>query len=244
MIIKYLNILVFVVMVAMNFLANALPINNKTTGQLSAQYPNLFVPAGITFSIWGIIYLMLLAFLVIQFLGQNKDLVAAIGWAFAISCLLNAAWIISWHYEMLPLSLIIMLGLLVALIIINQRLLHFSPGFPRAVFGIYLGWICIATIANVTALLVDYNWGQWGLTQQSWAIIMIAAGAIISGVAMYKLDNPFMGLAVMWAFIGIILNRQSDYPSIAIMAFIGVAAIGAVTLILLYRQLSGTSMSV
>ena len=240
---KYINIIAFGVMVLMNYLANALPINDKTTGQLSGQYPNLFVPAGITFSIWGIIYLMLLVFVVVQFREQNKAIIAAIGWAFVVTCILNAVWIVAWHYELLPLSVIIMLGLLATLILINGNLMQFSPGLTRAVFGIYLGWICIATIANITALLVGYNWGQWGLTQEGWAMIMIAAGVIICVFAILRLDNPFIGLAVIWALAGIILNRQSDFPSIVATAATGIAAIAIITLLVFYRHLTDGGLS-
>ncbi len=213
-----MNLIFFALMVMMNYLANALPLGGKTTGALSAQYPNLFVPAGITFSIWGVIYLMLAAFVVLQFREQNKAMVEAIGWAFALSCLLNALWIVAWHYEKLPLSLLIMLGLLAVLVYINLQLRGQPMGLSRAVFGIYLGWICIATIANVTALLVHYNWGGWGISEEAWAIIMILAGLLISGFAIYRLENPFLGLSVIWAFAGIVINRQGDYTSIATSA--------------------------
>ncbi len=223
---KYLNLIAFGLMVYMNYLANALPINGKTTGQLSAAYPNLFVPAGITFSIWGVIYMMLLAFVIIQFMVHNKPLIASIGWLFVISCVLNAAWIVAWHYEQLPLSLLIMLGLLATLVIININIMKFPAFFTRATFGIYLGWICIATIANVTAVLVGYQWGGWGISDQGWAIIMIAAGTLISMAVIYKLDNPFVALAVTWAFVGIILNRANDFPAIVTAASIGIALTG------------------
>ena len=236
---KYLNLLFFVLMVVTNYLANALPINDKTTGELSAQYPNLFVPAGITFSIWGVIYLLLAAFVVLQFREQNKAIVDALGWAFAISSLLNASWILAWHYERLPLSLLIMLGLLASLIYINLQLRGFAPGIIRAAFGIYLGWVAIATIANVTALLVHYNWGGWGLSDVTWAITMILAGLLITALALYQLRNPYLGLAVIWAFIGIYLNRQADYPPIAITAMVAAAVMAAVTLWSFIRQLSG-----
>ena len=223
---KIINLIMFGLMVVMNYLANALPINDKTTGELSAQYPNLFVPAGITFSIWGVIYLMLLIFCFIQFRSENKPIVEAIGWAFAISCFLNALWIIAWHYEMLPLSLIIMLGLLAALVYINIQLRNEPIGITKAAFGIYLGWICIATIANVTALLVNYNWGGTGVT---WAITMIFIGLVITALTLYRLNNPLLGLAVIWAFIGIIINRQDDYPSIAISALVAIIIMSVVT---------------
>ena len=232
---KYLNLIAFGLMVYMNYLANALPINGKTTGQLSAQYPNLFVPAGITFSIWGVIYLMLLVFVIMQFKVQNKPLIASIGWLFAISCVLNAAWIVAWHYEQLPLSLLIMLGLLATLVIINLNIMKFPALFPRATFGIYLGWICIATIANVTALLVSYQWGGWGISDQSWAIIMITAGALISMAVIYKLENPFVALAVIWAFVGIILNRVNDFPAIVTAASIGIVLTAIVAVVKAFK---------
>ena len=103
MLYKTLNLIAFVLVIIMNYLANALPINDKTTGELSAEYPNLFVPAGITFSIWGIIYLLLAVFIVMQFMDANKELVSAIGWAFVLSSIFNAAWIVAWHYQKLPL---------------------------------------------------------------------------------------------------------------------------------------------
>jgi hypothetical protein len=215
---KIINILAFVVMIVMNYLANALPINGKTTGELSAQYPNLFVPAGITFSIWGIIYLLLMVVLVLQFREQNNSAVATIGWAFAISSLLNATWIVAWHYEKLFVSLIIILGMLVALAYINWQLRSMPFGLFKAAFGIYLGWVCIATIANVTALLVESHWGGWGISTQTWAIVMIATGLLLTALALYRLQNPYVGLAVVWAFSGIVIRQYGEHSGIAITA--------------------------
>jgi hypothetical protein len=233
---KIVNILMFVAMIVMNYLANALPINGKTTGELSAQYPNLFVPAGITFSIWGIIYLMLFVFLIIQFHSQNKELIAAIGWAFAISCALNGLWIVAWHYENLLVSFLIMIGLLVTLVYINFKLTGFSNIFTKIAFGVYLGWICIATIANVTALLVDYSWGGWGISHETWAIVMIIAGAAISAVALIRLQNPFLGLALLWAFTGIIIKQQGVHPSIVFTAVAGIIFVGAIMIMVFVQK--------
>lgn len=226
---KFLNLIMFAVMVFMNYLANALPINGKTTGQLSAEYPNLFVPAGVTFSIWGVIYLMLLIFIVIQFFESHKPIVQSIGLAFAISCLFNALWIVAWHYQYIALSLVIMLGLLVTLIVIGMRLQSVPMGLTKAAFGIYLGWICIATIANVTALLVSYNWGAWGFSHQLWTITLIVIGAIIVSFTLFKLNNPFIGLAVVWAFWGIVIKQSGLNQSIVSAAMIGMAVVGLIT---------------
>jgi hypothetical protein len=217
---KYLNLILFAGMIAMNYLANALPLNHKTTGELSDSFPNLFVPAGITFSIWGIIYLLLAVFCVVQFKLSNQAIIEKIGWVFGISCVLNGLWIVCWHYGKLPLSMVVMLGMLISLIYINIQIREISMGIIKASFGIYLGWICIATIANVTALLVKTNWNGSGISEESWTIIMIAAGTLIAILALYRLNNPFIGLSVVWAFTGIILKRQFDYRSIVITAAI------------------------
>jgi len=227
--IRYANLVFFGGMMIMNYLANALPLGGKTTGELSDAYPNLFVPAGVTFSIWGAIYLLLAAFCVFQFSQKGAPLAESLGWLFAASCLLNGLWIVAWHYERVPLSLLVMVGLLVTLILINLKLKDQPLGLAKAAFGIYLGWICIATIANVTTLLVRLNWNGFGISQEIWAIVMIAVGAAIVSAAILKLANPFLGLAVVWAFAGIILKRSQDYASIVVTAAIGLLAVAAVT---------------
>lgn len=162
--VKYLNLFLFAGMIIMNYLANALPLNNVTTGQLSDSYPNLFVPAGITFSIWGVIYLLLAIFCVIQFTGANQVVISKIGLLFAATCILNGLWIVAWHYRLVGLSLLIMTAFLISLIIINILIKGLTFSFVKAAFGVYLGWICIATIANVTTLLVSIGWSGFGIT--------------------------------------------------------------------------------
>jgi len=228
---RYITLLFFGAMVYMNYLANSLPINGKTTGQLSDAYPNLFVPSGITFSIWGIIYLLIAAYCVVQFFPASKEMAIKISWLFIISCVLNGLWIVAWHYQKLPLSLLIMIGLLVTLIMINLQLRGLPMGLLKATFGVYLGWICIATIANVTAVLVDTGWGSMGISQQAWTIIMIATGTLIVALALMRMNNPFIGLSVIWAFTGIILKRSADYRSIVIAAAIGILIVGIVTIL-------------
>jgi hypothetical protein len=223
--IKYINLLLFAGMIVMNYLANALPLNNKTTGELSDSFPNLFVPAGLTFSIWGIIYLLLIIYCVVQFKGSDKEVISSISWLFGLSCALNALWIVFWHFGKLPLSLLVMFGLLVSLIYINILIRDLPYGIIKATFGVYLGWICIATIANVTALLVNAGWNGFNISQETWTVIMIFIGTMIVALTIYRLRNPFIGLSVIWAFIGIAIKRQGDYRSIFISAIIALALI-------------------
>jgi hypothetical protein len=233
---KFINIITFAIMILMNYLANAIPLGGKTTGELSAQYPNLFVPAGITFSIWGIIYLLLLGFIILQFRTENKELVNSIGWLFAISCVLNSLWIVAWHYENPGLSMLIMIFLLLCLVLINHRIAAFTMGLSRAAFGIYLGWICIAAIANATALLVAINWTGWGLTDELWAMAMVLAGALITILLLITYRNPFTGLAVIWALAGIIIARSwPDHLLIIIAAAGSIIVIAIIAAIITVR---------
>lgn len=227
---KYINIILFAGMLVMNYLANALPLNNKTTGELSDSFPNLFVPAGLTFSIWGIIYLLLIVYCVVQFTGSDKEVISNISWLFGISCILNALWIVFWHFGKLPSSLLVMLGLLITLIYINISIRELPIGIIKASFGIYLGWICIATIANVTTLLVNAGWNGFKFSHEAWTIIMIFIGTIITAMTIYRLVNPFIGLSVVWAFIGIAIKRQDDYRSIFVSAIIAISLVSLITL--------------
>lgn len=233
---KYLNLLFFAAMIVMNYLANALPLNGRATGEISDSMPNLFVPAGVTFAIWGVIYILLIIFCVAQFTTSHQAVLSHIGWLFGITCIFNALWIVAWHYGRLPMSLILMIGLLGSLIWINIFIKDMPFGVFKAAFGIYLGWICIATIANVTALLVSYGWSGSGITEQTWTIIMISVGALLVAITIWRLSNPYIGLAVVWAFVGIMIKRQADYRTIFITAAIALALVAVVLMITFLRK--------
>ena len=222
---QVLNFLFFILMVTMNGLAVSLPLNGKSTGELSNKYPNLFVPTGLTFSIWSVIYLSLLIFCIYQVksLFNRKAephlamVLNAIGYLFILNATFNALWILAWHYKILPLSIIIMLGILVTLIQINKNLKAVQPyisgGFKfivKAAFGLYFGWICIATIANVTAILVGYGIMPTGISGESWTCIMILIGSSIGFISTINVRNGYVGLAIIWALVGIIIARNQD----------------------------------
>jgi hypothetical protein len=250
---QILNWIFFIVMVGVNYLANALPINGKNTGQLSDQYPNLFVPAGITFAIWGVIYLLLLLFCVVQSKGffskttnvSTAQLANTIGLRFIITCILNAAWIFTWHYEHLFFSIIIMVSFLIQLIDINLRInkKHLadgetivSPSIAKSAFGIYLGWICIATIANSTAVLVFFGWNGFGQSEVFWTCLMVLIGAFVASWTLLKLQNGFIGIVVIWAFLGIIIKRIEATEYQRFIVWITVFAIIIVTTSVIFEM--------
>jgi hypothetical protein len=218
-----LNLTGFLATVIFNTLAITLPINNKSTGQLADQYPNLFVPAGLTFSIWGLIYLLLAVFVIFQVIitirRDEAELAAfgKIGYYFFFSCALNIGWLFAWHYEMVPLSLVIMLLLLGCLVTIYLRLYIGRDGSSNRIkylvhlpFSIYLGWITIATIANVTALRVDIGWDRFGLSEQFWTIAVIIMGIVVAFLVMFTRQDIYYCLVVDWAFAGILIKRLAD----------------------------------
>lgn len=250
---QILNILGFLLMILQNFLANFLPLNGLNTGELSDKYPNLFVPAGLTFSIWGVIYLLLLIFTIYQAstlfsskASRVNTIVSQVGIWYFVSSVANALWIVVWHYEFLPVSVVVMLFILLSLLLTNFGIVNINDVMTRkekfltkAPFGVYFGWICVATIANVTAWLTGVRWTGSGLEQDSWAVIMIVAGTLIVLFAALRLRNGYLALAVVWAFAGIIIKRQNSEPVYQSVAFIAGAAaviLFIIALVLIFKQ--------
>jgi hypothetical protein len=229
---KVITALTFVAMITVNALANILPINGQGTGQVSDSYPNLFAPAGITFAIWGVIYLLLLCFTLYALGLFQKDkkavkagLLREIGILFSLSSIANAIWIFSWHYHQIPLSMLLMTAILVCLIRINRAikkeiLTKREKLFIQIPFSVYFGWITVATIANAIALLVSLGWNGFGIAEATWAIIIIAVGAAIGFAAIVKNRDIAYGLVLIWAYIGIWIKHTSasgfsgQYPAV------------------------------
>lgn len=217
---QVLNIISFIGVIVVNGLANLLPINGYQTGEVSELYPNLFTPAGITFSIWGIIYLTLAGFVLYQARGLISkkepllDLLKRVGYLFAISCLANIGWLIAWHYLKIKLSLLIMLVLLGSLAAIYRRLdigkwavSRKENWFVHLPFSLYTAWITVATLANLTVVLVDLNWYGTLIPAELWTVglILLAVGA---AVYMYTTRGDlYYNLVIIWALLGIIIKR-------------------------------------
>jgi len=220
--IKFLVTLTFLLMVVVNSLANILPINGRMTGDISDGYANLFAPAGVTFSIWGLIYLMLGAYTLYQLDWMRKNrtekkygLMNQVGVIFSISSLANAAWIFAWHYDLIPLSMVLMLVLLVCLILINQMIGKETLNAKEALFiglpfSIYFGWITVATIANATTLLVRLGWNGFGIADPTWTSIILVVGILIGCLVMVQNRDPAYGFVLIWAYAGIFIKHTSQ----------------------------------
>lgn len=213
--IKIIVPITYLAMIIVNALANALPINGQGTGQISDAYPNLFAPAGYTFAIWGLIYLLLGGYTFYQlgfFRGEQRlvkaSLLNKVGFYFSVSSVANGAWIFSWHYHQIPLSMLLMIVILGCLIVINrsiapERLTGREKLFIRLPFSVYFGWITVATIANATVLLVSLGWDGFGLSEATWTVIMLSVGMLIGVATLLKNRDIAYGIVLVWAYGGI-----------------------------------------
>lgn len=213
-----------------NQLANSLPLGGYTPVELSAMYPNFFVPAGVAFSIWGIIYLGLLIWAAVQYLPSRTKLGRRLAPFFALSSLLNTAWVVLWHHRWETLSLLVMFALLATLIRIQGLLFRrgIGPlnwpgaGLARGVFGVYVGWVLVASVLNVTIFLVGLGWTWDHPAALPAAFVIVPVAAILGGFVLYSFRNPWIGFSLAWGLSGIALNRWGDQPQLAWLA-IGLA---------------------
>lgn len=232
---QYVNLLAVLAALVVNILANVLPLNGLNTGQISDRFQVYFVPAGYVFAIWGVIYIGWIAFVVYQFLPGNKTSprMRALGYWFALSCVFNAAWLFCWHFEQFGLSVVVMLALLAALSISYLRLDVGRGSSPierwcvDIPFGAYLGWISVATIANITDFLDFIGWDGLGIDPQVWAVIMLAVAIDLGFVMARRRRDAAYLLVFVWAFVGIAV-KQAQVPFVAYGA--GVAAALALAL--------------
>ena len=240
-------VLSYLTMIIMNMLANLLPINGQNTGDISDAYPNLFAPAGYTFSIWGLIYL-LLGILVIFLMRQNKYLnnplrnqgMSRIMTLFIVSSFANATWILAWHYRLIGTSVLIMLVILVSLILMMNELLKtpFSKSEIRTMkppVGVYLGWITVATVANITTYLVSIQWGRFGISEEMWMVIILAVATLIACATMIWSKCGAYGLTVIWAYMGIWSKHTSmtgfnhEYGAVIMTLYVAIALLILIT---------------
>jgi hypothetical protein len=241
----------FLGVITVNALANILPINGYNTGQISAFYPNAFVPAGFTFSIWGVIYLLLLSYTIgftYYTLKQEQypkafALIERINIYFLLTCVFNMSWIVAWHYLQIELSLVIMLLFLITLIqlflktitiardlTLTQRFILQTP------FIVYLGWISVATIANTTALLVAYKWTALSIAPVYWSASMILIALLLAVLMLKKFKAVPFALVVTWALWGIKASQGSVYPLIQSITTVSVACLFVMIAITLIKR--------
>jgi benzodiazapine receptor len=236
-----LNIAAFFLTLVVNGLASAVALNGRTTAEVSDLYPALVTPAGYVFAIWGVIYVLLLIFVIFQALPsqREKPFLRNISGFFVLSSVLNVLWLFLWHYDQIALSVVPMFALLATLIMIYLRLnigkVAVSLKEKACVhlpFSVYLGWITVASIANVSAALVSVQWDGFGLASDLWSVLVIAVALLITLTVIATRKDVAYGLVLIWALVGITV-KQSAYPNVAVAAEVSavVIAVGLVVVI-------------
>lgn len=217
-----LNLVFYIIAFVVSQMSQFKLIGDTDMGDVSAKYENVFTPAGITFSIWGVIYLGLFAFTIYHLIqAYKKDIHAEanqvlqrIGYYFVANNLATTAWVFAWLYEYVALALILMIIQLYTLTRIQITLKIYDPHksitskfFTQIPLSLYFAWICIATIANASSFFVYIGWDGGGVSPSAWAIILIAIATLLSVFIICFKHNPYFGIVVLWALYGIHLKR-------------------------------------
>lgn len=233
------------VTLGMNTVAGIGLLFGRDPGSISDALPNAFTPAGFTFAIWSVIFLGLIAFASWQARfdarGERLD---AIGWPFLLANVLNVTWLLAWHSLNFGASVVIMLGLLASLVWLYVTLDRLNlRGAERWWLGVptslYLGWISVATIANVTAWLVSVGVtdGLWGLGPTTWAAVLIGVASLLGVFLLLRKRDFVFGAVLAWSFYGVWAAR----PDVDVLSAVIVVGVVALALALLggLRRLRG-----
>lgn len=231
--------------IAVNGAANAVPLNGQGTGEISDRFDVFVIPAGYVFSIWGLIYLGLVAFAVLQALPRRATdpRLRSIGWPAVLANALNGTWILAWHWELFTLSLALMVGLLVTLVVIGERLQvgrvptrGLDTWAVNVPWTVYLGWITVATITNVAVTLAAGGFTGAGIEPATLAAGVLLAGVLIGGWWLATRRAVAYGLVLAWAYVGIAVKEQAT-EVVAGTALLGAAALAALVLGIAARRL-------
>ncbi|HVP23848.1 MAG TPA: hypothetical protein VMS77_08055 [Conexivisphaerales archaeon] len=245
------NVIAYVAMLVINSIAGSTRLlGGVNTADVSAAFPTLITPAGFTFAIWGVIYALLGAFIVFQLLpGHRGDsFVGKVGYLFMLSSLFNIVWLFLWQYEYITASVVLIFALLLSLIAIYLRLNIGRSGASRneklavhLAFSVYLGWITIASIADVSSALVSISWDGFGIAATTWAQLVTVVALAITLILLATRRDPGYGLVIVWALFGIVSNQWANgvaagVSNVTLAADIVVALATAGTLLMVIRH--------
>ena len=219
-----INLIAFLVVVIVNGLANALPLNGQTTGEISNRLNVLFTPAGYVFSIWGLIYLLLGIWVIRQFPKSRRSLplYKETSFLFVLSCALNSLWIFMWHYEWFGVSVLVMILLLLTLTRLYVRAKAAGASFFDVLpFSVYLGWISVATIANISYFLNHIGWDGFGIASSIWTFLLLLIATILAIHFIRVERDRIYPFVFIWAFIGIsVQNQSADVPLVVYASYV------------------------
>jgi len=228
--------------ILINTLSNFFPIRGQNVGEIAnTRFANvLIIPASYAFAIWGLIYLGLIGFVVYQFLppSQQHPQLKRISYLLVGACIAQAAWIYlfqAFAFWWSVLAMLAILGCLIAIYLIlkdsprsHARTERWLLRYP---FSIYMAWISVATIVNVASALYDQAWNGWGLSSETWTVIMLLIATAIPLILLWQRGDVPLSLVFVWAFVAIALKRLS-------LPLIWGSAAGLALIILIFAALS------
>ena len=245
----WINLTFLVVTLAINTLGAIGLINGLTQKEISDKYITLITPSPATFSIWSVIYTLLLISMIVMIIKKNdpyyQRAVDQISNLYRISCVLNIAWIVSFSFVLVEISVLFILGFVITLALICMKLLAIQEGrrwlLPIS-FGLYSGWLFIATVVNAAAALVKVNWSGFGLAQETWGSIMLVVAILLLIGVVLKIRNAVFPLPIAWAYWGINQFLKSpagfkgEFATLQTVALVGMAVLVLISVILFVRN--------
>lgn len=240
-----LNLFSVILMIIVSYYSQVLRLNNNTIGSVSDEYIHMFTPADYAFSIWGLIYVALIAYCIFQlytaFFGEDEtEIIEKTGPWFAMANLSNTAWIIAWLYEETWLSVILIFTSLLCLVIviIKTNMERWDASLKIIAFTwwpicFYAGWITVAAISNVAAYLTKTGWRGWIFSEQQWTIIMLAVATAINLLIVYKRNMREFALVGVWALVAVYLRHSGGNSAVAY------TALGGAIIIFIYISYHG-----
>lgn len=232
-----INLISLIFVFIFNYLTGTGLINNLSQKQISDMFPTALTPSPFAFSIWGVIY-TLVAIAILLMLFRNKereynDTINAISYWFLVSSTANVLWTISFAYLQIALSTVLIFILLISLNMIIKNLSKLTssikPIFSLA-FGMYAGWVLIATVLNVSITLVQLKWSGLGLGDTIWANIILLVSLLIVALVTFNTKNMIIPLPVSWAYYAI-YNKEGY-----LIAIIGMILLLALSLYQGYKN--------
>jgi len=249
-----LNLVFYVIAFAVSNLSQLKIFGGVTNADISNKYDTVFTPAGLTFAIWGVIYLSLFGFTIYHLIRAYKDDVHSeasqdllnIGNLFIINNIATTCWVFAFTYEYLLTSMLLIIIQLITLIkiFINLSLFNNNKTLSNKLFTqfpltIYFAWLCVANIANISLYLVSVNWDGFGIAPAIWAIVLIIITVVLSTFIIIGKKNPFFGLVIVWALYGIVLKRtavnETEFSDVIFIAWAGFGFVSALTIYQLFK---------
>lgn len=215
---KVTTTLAYIFMLAINILANVIPLNNVTTGEVSDKYANLFAPTGFTFAIWGLIYLALGGFVVYQwrdafYSPETSTMVIQLRKLFSLSSLANGLWIVMWHYDEIGIS-VVMTFIILFCLAKSMRLIHSAKLtsseriWIHKPFSLYFGWLTIATIANITTFLTKQHFVLFSYSEEITTCIVLLIGLVVTTIVLLIYKDLTYGTVALWSYFGILFKHM------------------------------------